>query len=136
MASKRTLKKAVKKLHPITVLFLVPALLIGALGGYLVSKQLTKNDAFTLQGQKEIFLYVGQEYSYREEGFSVFEMGKDISSQVVVTTTLEKAPDGSYKVDTSAPGVYGIFYTVSDSEFYQNVKRVRTIHVLAPQGGV
>ncbi len=136
MASKRKWKKAVKKLQPMTIVLLILALAIGVGGGFLTGKRLMKNDTFTLLGQTEIVLDVGQDYSYREEGFTATAFGKDISDQVAVTTTLEKNADGTYKVDTSVPGVYGIFYTVSDSSFYEGIKRVRTIRVLVPEGGV
>ncbi len=136
MAFRRKIKKAVKKLHPITILFVVLALLVGALGGYFTCKLITRNDAFTLAGQTEVLLYVGQEYTYYEEGYRAIAYGKDVTQNVVVSSSMTANADGSYTIDTSEEGVFGILYTVSDCSLYKDVKRVRTFRIVTPEGGV
>ncbi len=136
MASRRKIQKTVKKLHPITILFVVLALLIGAVGGYFTCKLVTRNDAFTLAGQTEVLLYVGQDYTYYEEGYSAIAYGKDVTQNVVISSSMTANADGSYTIDTSKEGVFGIIYTVSDCPFYEGIKRVRTFRIVTPEGGV
>jgi hypothetical protein len=45
-----------------------------------------------------------------------------------------KNADGTYTLNTSEEGVYGIFYTAPTSKKYGQIRRVRTFTVCA-QGG-
>lgn len=136
MATKRQVKKFLKRFSPLAVLGLVAALLLGFFAGTFAMKFIARNDGFVLSGEKELTLTVGQSYTYTEAGYSLCAYGKDETAKVVVSHSdaFTKNADGTYTLNTSEEGVYGIFYTAPTSKKYGEIRRVRTFTVRA-QGG-
>ncbi len=128
-------KKVIKKLHPITVavvvIFAVLGIGLGALAGYLFSK----NDRFVLKGNSSYSLDVSDtDYIYKEEGVSAYCFGFDVSSKLVVETSLKKNAQGDYIIPTKEEGVYYIKYTIDFFKFGADapnglIVRVRTFTV-------
>lgn len=115
---KRKVKKALKKANEKIVLCLTIFIVLGAAIGYFTTNHLTKNDTFSLIGEKDITLNINQEYI--EEGVNVISFGKDLKEQVVIESNL----------DTTKEGEYTIIYTIKNSFKYKDIKRVRYIYVV------
>ena len=108
MAKFRKYKKIqnkVKKVNPITMIFIVIFAIIGVSVGVGVSYYFTRNDVFKINGETEITLNIGD--SYIEDGATAIAFGKNISSSVKI--------DG--EVDTTKEGRYVIKYTVDNFRF-------------------
>lgn len=119
MASKKKSKKTKKKNQPkkstfLTVLMVI--ILIFGGGGFLTFNLLTKNDEFSIIGEKNITLTVGD--AYVEQGAKIISFGSDKSESVIVEST----------VDTSVAGEYYVKYSSSDYRF-KNVIRYRYVVV-------
>lgn len=107
-------KKSKKK--PVFLTALLVVFLLFGVGGYFTLRQITKNDEFTLIGEKEIVLIVGEDY--QEKGAKVVSFGKDKSAQIIIESN----------VDTSVAGRYYVKYSVDDFRF-KNVVRYRYVTV-------
>ncbi len=127
------IRKIKKRFSALSLLLLALALLIGCAAGYFGVGLFTKKDAFTLTGQTEFTIVQGTPFVYTEAGFSLIDFGKDSADAVVVSTTdgFVKNADGTYTLDTSTPGVHGIFYTAPTSHRFAQIRRVRTFTVVA-----
>ena len=116
--------KAVKKTHKGTLLLGLLCLLIGAAIGVAAAWFMTKDDAFTLNGDKQVALALGGEYT--EEGVTIVSFGRDISDKAVISGDT---------VDVNKEGVYQVVYTVKDLR-WGNYQLVRTVTVgAAAEGG-
>ena len=73
-------EKAVKKSHPATLILAILFLIVGAVAGVVLSRELTKNDKFELIGEKQVELAIGE--SYKEAGVKIISFGRDISDKV------------------------------------------------------
>ena len=78
--AQKAAEKAVKKSHPATLILAVLFLLIGAVAGVIVAREITKNDTFVLLGEKQVELENGA--SYTDAGVSIISFGRDISEKV------------------------------------------------------
>lgn len=103
------------------------AAVLGVIVGVLVCRAITARDEFSLIGDSEIVYSVGDDVTYLDEGARVISLGRDISADVNVQTTLKKTDEG-YIVDCSSEGVFYIKYIVDDIKYGDTV-RVRTIRV-------
>lgn len=121
-------KKAAKNAHHGIVAIGILFLILGAIIGYYGAGIVTKEDHFTLKGEREITVPLGSMYTYHDEGVDIVSLGRDLSDQVIVTTDLEKDAAGDYIVNTSVEATYTITYTVEDIK-YKDFKRIRTICV-------
>ena len=113
---KTTIKRSVKKLHPVTKAVMVIAFLLALVAGALCCYFVSRNDGFELCGNKTISLDAGGEgatYLYTEEGVSAKCFGLDVSGKTKVKTDLEKNAQGQYVIPLDKEGVYTISYTVS-----------------------
>ena len=67
-------------------------LLVGALVGFFAYKAISKNDKYVLNGEKVITLDYSEDadktFTYVEEGVTAISFGKDVSSTLVTTSTL------------------------------------------------
>lgn len=81
-------EKAVKKTHTATVVLAVLFFVIGCIGGVIVSMQLTKNDKFELNGEKTVYLEIGEKYI--EQGVTVISFGKDVSDKITTGGDLRR----------------------------------------------
>ena len=116
-------EKADKKTHTATVVLAVLFFVIGCIGGVIVSMQLTKNDKFELNGDKTVYLEIGEKYV--EPGVTVVSFGKDVSDKIT--------KGGDYAtMDTSIEGVYQIVYKIEDFR-WGDFQRVRTVVVGNPE---
>ena len=111
-------EKAVKKSHPATLILAILFLIVGAVAGVVLSRELTKNDKFELIGEKQVELAIGE--SYKEAGVKIISFGRDISDKV--------AYGGDFVTMGEIPeeGIYQIVYTVDDFRWgdYQLVRTV------------
>ncbi len=128
--TKRTAKKKIRRIHPLSFVVWFLALAIGLAVGAGACAFLCRNDGFELIGKSEITVPVeaGKTYDYTDKGVRVVSFGKDISRRVKVETNMTELGDGEYSFDASAEGVYYLAYTVDDPRFGE-IRRVRTIVV-------
>lgn len=136
---KSTVKRQVRrtaKRNPVAMAVLIAALVVGLVVGYVACTALTKNDGFSLKGEKEITINVGEgggSVTLAEDGWTLTALGKDAADRVEVETTLQKTA-GGYTVPTDEPGVYRIVYRPTHFLF-SKYSLVRTITVNATEGG-
>ena len=136
---KSTVKRQVRrtaKRNPVAMAVLIAALVVGLVVGYVACTALTKNDGFSLKGEKEITINVGEgggSVTLAEDGWTLTALGKDAADRVEVETTLAKT-SGGYTVPTDEPGVYRIVYRPTHFLF-SKYSLVRTITVNATEGG-
>ena len=118
-------EKADKKSHPATLILAILFLIVGAVAGVVLSRELTKNDKFELIGEKQVELAIGE--SYKEAGVKIISFGRDISDKV--------AYGGDFVTMGEIPeeGIYQIVYTVDDFR-WGDYQLVRTVIVGDPEG--
>ena len=128
--AKRTAKKKIKRIHPLSFLVWILALALGVGAGVGACALICRNDGFEILGKSEIQIPVeeGKTYDYTDKGVKIVSFGKDISNRVKINTNMIETDDGVYTVDASEEGLYYIIYTVDDPR-YGDIKRVRTITV-------
>ena len=136
---KSTVRRQVRrtaKRNPLAVIVLILALAIGLAVGYLACSALTKNDGFSLKGEKNVVYNVGEgggSVTLGEDGWTLTALGKDASGKVSVETDLQKTA-GGYVVPTDEPGIYRIVYRPTHFLF-SKYSLVRTVTVNAAEGG-
>ena len=136
---KSTVRRQVRrtaKRNPLAAVVLILALAIGLAVGYLACTALTKNDGFSLKGEKNVVYNVGEgggSVTLGEDGWTLTALGKDAGDQVKVETDLQKT-NGGYTVPTDEPGVYRIVYRPTHFLF-SKYSLVRTVTVKAAEGG-
>ena len=118
----KTAEQAVKKSHPATVILTIVFLIVGIAAGVLVSRQITKNDKFILNGEKTVQMEVGG--AFVDEGATVISFGRDISSGVQVSGD---------ELNADVEGVYQLVYTVDDLR-WGDYRLVRVVVVGNPEG--
>ena len=133
--NKKKMKKALKQMHTGYLIVIVISLLIGALGGAFYAHTLTAKDEFTLQGEEETTVTVGEKLEYTDEGIKCISMGKDLSDKVEIKTNMTRSEDGkTFTATTFAAGEYYISYTVTEGR-YAGLSRVRIFKVTDPKQG-
>ena len=128
---KKNVKSTAKRFSTGGIVALVMCFLIGLGGGVFSVFFMTKNDTFTLSGDKKFEYVIGDNDGtviYTEAGYSVVSFGKNLTDMVKIDTNLEKDNSGNYIIDTSVEGEYYIIYTV-DSLKYGKIQRVRSFTV-------
>lgn len=122
--AQKAAEKAVKKSHPATLILAILFLIVGAVAGVVLSRELTKNDKFELIGEKQVELAIGE--SYKEAGVKIISFGRDISDKV--------AYGGDFVTMGEIPeeGIYQIVYTVDDFR-WGDYQLVRTVIVGNPE---
>ena len=130
--TKRTAKKKLRRIHPLSFVIWFLALAIGLGAGAGAYAFLCRNDGFEVVGEKDTTLpklsEEGKYYEYADKGVKIVSRGKDISDRVKVETNMTEIDEGVYRIDASEEGVYYIVYTVDDVRFGE-IRRVRTITV-------
>ena len=127
-SQQRKIKKYAKKIKPLTWILAIAFLVVGAGAGYLTITQVCKNDTIEVLGTQAITYTVGTgTTTYADEGIQAIVFGKDISSDVIVESNLDKVGE-NYQIDLSTPGDYYIKYTINHFKFGTVVK-YRTITV-------
>ena len=132
---KRQVRRTAKR-NPAAVIVLIVALAIGVAVGYFACTALTKNDGFSLKGEKAVIFTVGDgdgSVTLQEDGWTLTALGRDASGSVSVETDLQKT-DGGYVVPTDEPGIYRIVYRPTHFLF-SKYSLVRTVTVNAAEGG-
>ena len=132
---KRQVRRTAKR-NPAAVIVLIVALAIGVAVGYFACTALTKNDGFSLKGEKAVIFTVGDgdgSVTLQEEGWTLTALGRDAAESVSVETDLQKT-DGGYVVPTDEPGIYRIVYRPTHFLF-SKYSLVRTVTVNAAEGG-
>ena len=87
----RRAKKEIKKTHPVTVLIALVIFILGFAGGGLASYKICEEDGFSLKGEKNITLALGERYE--EAGFTAVRQ------------------HGELKLRPPKPGEQRIFFT-------------------------
>ena len=130
---KKAAKRYLKKLHVLTVVLMVAALLLGVAAGFFAVNTISKDDRFALIGQATTTLPLtktkGATYLYTEEGIEAVCFGRDVSGTVSVKTTLEKNEQGQYIIPLTEEGVYTITYTVDALKFGEKAPNGPTLRV-------
>ncbi len=132
---KRQVRRTAKR-NPAAVIILIVALAIGVAVGYFACTALTKNDGFSLKGEKAVIFTVGDgdgSVTLQEDGWTLTALGRDAAESVSVETDLQKT-DGGYVVPTDEPGIYRIVYRPTHFLF-SKYSLVRTVTVNAAEGG-
>ena len=132
---KRQVRRTAKR-NPAAVIVLIVALAIGVAVGYFACTALTKNDGFSLKGEKAVIFTVGDgdgSVTLQEDGWTLTALGRDAAGSVSVETDLQKT-DGGYVVPTDEPGIYRIVYRPTHILF-SKYSLVRTVTVNAAEGG-
>ena len=132
---KRQIRRTAKR-NPTAMIVLIVALAVGVVVGYFACAALTKNDGFSLKGEKAAVYTVGDgggSVTLKEDGWTLTALGRDASGSVSVETELVKT-DGGYVVPTAEPGIYRIVYRPSHFLF-SKYSLVRTVTVNAAEGG-
>ena len=120
--AKRSAARAAKKFHPLTLFLALLFLAAGIAAGIFLSRHLTRNDCFELNGARVVKIEVGG--TFADEGAKVLSFGRDISSKVQT---------GGDVPDVNTEGVYQIVYTVDDIR-WGDYRRVRVVIVGDPAG--
>ena len=132
---KRQVRRTAKR-NPAAMIVLIVALAIGVAVGYFACTALTKNDGFSLKGEKAVIFTVGDgdgSVTLQEDGWTLTALGRDAAESVSVETDLQKT-DGGYVVPTDEPGIYRIVYRPTHFLF-SKYSLVRTVTVNAAEGG-
>ena len=132
---RRQIRRTAKR-NPTAVIVLIVALAIGVAVGYFACAALTKNDGFSLKGEKAAVYTVGDgggSVTLKEDGWTLTALGRDASGKVSVETDLQKTA-GGYVVPTDEPGIYRIVYRPTHFLF-SKYSLVRTVTVNAAEGG-
>ena len=126
--AKSALRKKIRK-SPLT--YIIPALFLclGLALGYFLTPVLAGDSGITVVGEKTVTVPLGEVYTYRDEGVRFTYFGIDCREHVRTTSNIERNADGSYVLDTSAPGTYYIAYTSTHPLFESGVRVVRTFVV-------
>lgn len=113
------IRKSAKKLSKAAKSAIIICFVIGIGIGAAVCAYISREDGFSLNGEKEITVSVGAHYT--EQGATVVSLGKDLSEQIQISGT----------VDTVTAGVYYIVYTVDCYKYgdYQLVRKVTVTEV-------
>lgn len=133
----RNSKRRLKNLHPATKAIAVIALLIGILCGALYCHLSFQNDHFTLVGEKQFSVTVGDApFVYTEQGVEAVCFGRDVTEKLTVTASegVVENGDGTYTIPTDKEGVYTLTYTVDCYKFGEKspngvIKRIRVFTV-------
>ena len=133
--AKRTLKKKIKNLHPLTKALAILFLIVGIAAGVLVCSMLSKNDRFVLKGNTQISIDAGTSYVYAEEGYEAVAFGMDCAGKVQVEPGKGVTTDenGNFVIPAEE-GVYTITYTVNSLKFNgklggERIQRIRVFTV-------
>ena len=132
---KRQVRRTAKR-NPAAVIVLIVDLAIGVAVGYFACTALTKNDGFSLKGEKAAVYTVGDgggSVTLKEDGWTLTALGRDAAESVSIETDLQKT-DGGYVVPTDEPGIYRIVYRPTHFLF-SKYSLVRTVTVNAAEGG-
>lgn len=131
----KKIKNTTKKTHVGIIISVIIFALIGIGGGIFASHKICENDVFVVLGEKNIELFVGDDFDFKDEGVKIISFGRDISNKVNIKTNLTKDSQGNYVVDTSVEGEYYIIYTIDDIK-YGNIQKVRTISILPTESSI
>ena len=126
--AKTALRKKIRK-SPLTYAVPVFFLLVGLALGYFLTPVLAGDSGIVLVGEKVIAVPLDTVYFYRDEGVRFTYFGIDCGAYVSVRSNIPKGADGTYALDTSAPGTYYIAYTSTHPLFEREVRIVRTFVV-------
>ena len=121
MAKKHEKSSKKRKKSSFFLLFLLIILLGGGVGGFYLNNYISRNDKFEVNGDKVIYLEVGDEYV--EQNASAIAFGKKVG---------EKDIKIEGEVDITTAGRYTIKYTTNNFK-YKNVARYRIVIVSEPE---
>ncbi len=137
--AKRTLKKKIKNLHPLTKVLAVLFLIIGIAAGVFACSFLSRNDRFVLTGSTQISIDAGTSYVYAEEGYEAVAFGLNCAGKVQVEASKGITTDASGNfVIPAEEGIYTLTYTVNSLKFNgklggEKIQRIRVFIVDAAE---
>lgn len=137
--AKRSAKKKVKKLHPLTKLLTVLFLVAGVALGALVCTVMSKNDRFLLKGETQFSIEAGTSFTYEEQGVEAVCFGLNCADKVKIEASrgITKDENGNYVIPAEE-GIYTLTYTVENLKFGgglggEKIQRIRTFTVDAAE---
>ena len=137
--AKRSAKKKVKKLHPLTKFLAALCLVAGVALGAFVCTLVSKKDHFTLKGETQFSIEAGTAYVYKEEGVDAVAFGMNCAGKVKVQASrgITKDANGNYVIPAEE-GIYTLTYTVDNLKFGgklggERIQRIRTFTVDAQE---
>ncbi len=130
----RATKKALRRTNATILWVGLLTLIIGAIIGGGAYYFLSKDDGFTLVGEKNISVSLNSDYLYTDEGINAIILGKDYDGEVHIKTNLDKTDDGMYTLNTATSGEYYMIYTIDHPKF-EKIQRVRVFTVGGDNNG-
>ena len=137
--AKRTVKKKIKNLHPLTKFLAVLFLIIGLAAGVFTCSFLSRNDRFVLSGDTQISIDAGTSYVYAEEGYEAVAFGMDCAGKVQIQAGEGITVDANgHYVIPAEEGIYTLTYTVNSIKFNgklggEKIQRIRVFTVDASE---
>ena len=133
--AKKSAKKKVKRIHPLTKFLAVLFLVVGIALGALVCTVMGKNDHFLLKGETQFSLEAGTAFVYEEQGVDAVCFGMSCADKIKVEASrgITKDADGNYVIPAEE-GVYTLTYSVDNLKFGgklggERILRIRTFTV-------
>lgn len=128
--AEKVVKKSGTKALALALVFLVLGVALGAGVGWVICR----NDCFTLLGQEEVSIELGEKYI--EDGVKIVAFGFEASDDFSIETNLKISESGIYFADEV--GTYYIKYHSNHFKYDKlfKVEKVRLVHVVeASEGG-
>lgn len=137
--AKKSAKKQIKKMHPLTKFLAILCLIVGVGLGALACTFLSRNDHFVLKGETQLSLEAGNTYTYKEEGVDAVCFGRSCAGKVEVQASrgITRDANGNYVIPAEE-GVYTLTYTIDNLKFGgklggEKIQRIRTFTVDAAE---
>ena len=132
-SNKKTINKIKKQAKNIGMKAWLVALLVLVVGvgaGIGAFYLTSKNDCFTLVGNEELTLTIGE--AYEDQGVSIKAFGKDISNKVLIDTNLKIDDSGNYY--SEEVGTFYIRYYTNEIKYGSifKVEKIRLITFVEP----
>lgn len=131
----RETKKALKSLSLKIVLISLGLLLLFLAVSGTSCYLLTKDDCFTLMGNKDVVIDIEKDSVYIEDGYKVIEFGKDVSDKVTIETNMRITEEGFYapQIDELGNPIIGQYYIIYHAETFKyskfaTIERVRFVY--------
>jgi len=106
-------KKSAKKTNGKTIIAILLSFVLALALGVGVCFFMGRNDQFTINGEEEVILQLGQ--TYKDDGVKIIEFGIDLSKNAVVQTNLNINENGEFYADYADK--FYIAYTVKSIKF-------------------
>ena len=130
----KKVKSSLNKISTLAKVIMVLLIVVGITGGILVTKFITRNDCFVLNGQGEQTLFISE--TYKDESAKVVAFGKDDSAKIEIETNMKKNEAGEYYAEEV--GTYYMIYKVKNFKYGSifKIQKIRLITFVEESEGV